>query len=174
MTADPGALYEQVTREFGAALSRLARAYEAGPEQQRDLLQEIHLALWRSLAIFEGQCSLRTWVYRVAHNTAFSHIARDRRRAGERTWGLDEALDMPDPHDSDEATDRERVLEKLYRLIATLHPLDRQIIVLYLEDEDALSIATITGLSPGNVATKIHRIKTLLAQRFHARETRDA
>jgi RNA polymerase sigma-70 factor (ECF subfamily) len=32
---------------------------------------------------------------------------------------------------------------------------------------DAASIGEITGLSPGNVATKIHRIKNILARRFH-------
>jgi RNA polymerase sigma-70 factor (ECF subfamily) len=32
---------------------------------------------------------------------------------------------------------------------------------------DAAATAEITGLAPGNVATKIHRIKNLLAQRFH-------
>jgi RNA polymerase sigma-70 factor (ECF subfamily) len=61
-------LYEQVTTQFGAALDRLARSYEADPDKRRDLLQEIHFAVWRSLATFGGQCSLRTWVYRVAHN----------------------------------------------------------------------------------------------------------
>ena len=38
--------------------------------------------------------------------------------------------------------------------------------MLYLEGVDTASIAEITGLSPGNVATKVHRIKKLLAQRF--------
>jgi RNA polymerase sigma-70 factor (ECF subfamily) len=55
-----------------------------------------------------------------------------------------------------------------------LQVLDRQIILLYLEDMDAASIATIVGVAPGTVATKIHRIKTLLARRFHAEETRHA
>jgi len=72
------ALYEQVAQQFSAALGRLAQAYEANADRQRDLLQEIHLAIWRSLAIFEGQCSLRTWVYRVAHNTAISFAASRR------------------------------------------------------------------------------------------------
>jgi DNA-directed RNA polymerase specialized sigma24 family protein len=44
-------------------------------------LQEIHFAIWRSLPIFDRRCSTRTWIYRVAHNTAYTHIARDRRRA---------------------------------------------------------------------------------------------
>ena len=65
--------YAQAAETFGGAIERLARAYEAGPEERRDLVQDIHVALWRSFAVFDGRCSLRTWVYRVAHNTAASH-----------------------------------------------------------------------------------------------------
>jgi RNA polymerase sigma factor (sigma-70 family) len=77
--SSPDALYEEAVACFGPALERLARAHEADPEDRRDLLQEIHLALWRSFARFAGRCSLRTWVYQVAHNTAASHISRQRR-----------------------------------------------------------------------------------------------
>ncbi|MFZ0806863.1 MAG: sigma factor, partial [Candidatus Sulfotelmatobacter sp.] len=63
-------LYREATAGFGGAICRLARAYEADREKQRDLLQEIHLELWQSLEDFDGRCSLRTWVYRIAHNVA--------------------------------------------------------------------------------------------------------
>ena len=58
-------LYRKVEEEYGAALARMAYAYEANPDLRRDLLQEIHLALWRSFRKFNGRCSLRTWIYRV-------------------------------------------------------------------------------------------------------------
>jgi RNA polymerase sigma-70 factor (ECF subfamily) len=57
-------------------------------------------------------------------------------------------------------------LYKLYALIQRLNPADRQIITLYLEGLDAASIGEITGISPGYVATKIHRIKRILAEQF--------
>jgi DNA-directed RNA polymerase specialized sigma24 family protein len=38
--------------------------------------------------------------------------------------------------------------------------------MLYLEGEEAGPIAEVTGLSPANVATKIHRIKKALAQKY--------
>jgi D-alanyl-D-alanine-carboxypeptidase/D-alanyl-D-alanine-endopeptidase len=63
---EAAARYEEATATYGPALERLARAYEPNPELRRDLLQEIHIALWRSLASFDGRCSLRTWIYRVA------------------------------------------------------------------------------------------------------------
>jgi len=155
-------LYGRVTAELGAALDRLARSYEADPDKRRDLLQEIHLAIWRSLATFNGRCSLRTWVYRVAHNVAATHVLKQRR--ARPLAALDEAL--PEVVvDVDGPIDRQRALERLYALIQQLAPLDREVILLYLEGVDAASIGEITGISPSNVATKIHRIKKVLAGR---------
>jgi len=84
--------YAEVARTFGAALERLAGGYERDPDARRDLLQEIHVALWRSLARYDGRCSLRTWVYRVAHNTAISRVVRPR-AAAPRLVAIDEDLE---------------------------------------------------------------------------------
>src|ERR1044071_3147865 len=73
------ALYKEAAETYAAALQRLVRAYEADADKRRDLLQDIHLALWLSLEKYEARCSLRTWVYRVAHNTATSYVIRQRR-----------------------------------------------------------------------------------------------
>lgn len=86
------ALYREVASDYGTPLDRLARGYEADPDKRRDLLQEIHIAMWRSLANFDGRCSLRTWVYRVAHNVATSHALRHR-RLNSRTFVSLDVLD---------------------------------------------------------------------------------
>ena len=158
-------LYKEAVATYAAAVERLTRAYESDADRRLDLLQEIHLALWRSLASFDGRCSLRTWVYRVAHNVATSQVTRRRSRAPAFV-GLDELEAMPDTVDREQTLDDRRALDRLMALIHELEPLDRQIILLYLEEFDAAAIAEITGLSPGNVATKVHRLKKLLAQRF--------
>lgn len=156
-------LYEEASAAYGAALDRLARSYEADPEKCRDLLQEIHLGLWRSFEGFDSRCSLRTWVYRVAHNVAISHVMRHRRAKSRTLLSLDEVDGIPDKHDPEVAADRHKAMQQLLALIQRLRPLDRQIILLYLEGMDAASIGEITGISPGNVATKIHRIKSIIA-----------
>ena len=159
--------YAEAAAAFGPALERLARAYERDPDKRRDLLQEIHVALWRSLARFDGRCSLRTWVYRVAHNTATSKAIRPRTNAPTLV-ALDDSLESIAAGASEEqAFDRRRALERLQDLISRLRPLDRQVMLLYLEQLDASSIAEITGLSAANVATKVSRIKQILIQRFH-------
>jgi RNA polymerase sigma-70 factor (ECF subfamily) len=164
--AERDQLYQQVLSQHAAAIDRLAVAYELNPEDRRDLVQEIHFAIWRSLATFDGRCSLRTWIYRIAHNTATSHVVRQRRTGN--FVSLDESLAVADKADSEAMLDEHQKLDRLLQFIQQLNPPDRQLIVLYLEDLDAAAIAEITGISPGNVATKIHRIKNHLARRLGA------
>ncbi len=164
------ALYAAAASEHGAAIARVARGYEMDPEKRRDLSQEIHFQLWRSFASFDARCSLRTWVYRVAHHVAASHVLRERRKLS-ALLSLEELEKLPDtePADIEADTDRRRNLDRLERLIQQLKPLDRQVIISYLEDMDAASIAEITGLSAASVAMRIHRVKNVLARRFHSR-----
>ena len=160
-------LYDEVVRTFGPALERLARAYEADPDTRRDLLQDIHLALWRSFETFDARCALRTWIYRVAHNVATSHVIRAHRLKSRQPLSLDSLDTIADSSDAESDANRRLVLERLMSLIQRLSPLDRQVILLFLEGVDASSIGEITGISSGNVATKIHRIKNILVHQFH-------
>ena len=158
-------LYEAFVAEFGPSIERLARAYEVDCDLRRDLLQEIHTALWRSLQAFDGRCSRRTWVYRVAHNTAASHVAASVRRRARDYVSLEAAETLASPHQN--SPEAHLALDRLMSLVQKLRPLDKQVMLLYLEGLEGLAIAEITGASPGSVATKIHRIKAVLARQFH-------
>lgn len=165
------ALFETVATEFAAPLARLARAHEADVHLQQDLLQEIHIALWRSLAAFGERCSLRTWVYRVAHNVAATHMLRNRRRQAHRLTTIDEIDLAAETPDVDAELDASRALQKINALIQTLKPLDRQLIILHLEGLHADEIADIVGISPTNTHTKLTRIRKLLTSRVGVGES---
>jgi len=161
--------YEKAIDLFGRALDRLARAYEADPDKRRDLVQDIHFAIWRSFETYEGRCALRTWVYRVAHNTATSHITRAIRLGRQQFLTLDELAAEPASRERpvDEILGRRRALDRLYELIQRLDPVDRQVIVSYLDGIEAAEIAEIVGASPAAVGMKVYRIKRLLARQFN-------
>jgi RNA polymerase sigma-70 factor, ECF subfamily len=169
MSANPGQeeYWRQAAREYGAALERLAWAYEPDPDRRRDLLQEIHLALWRSFETFDARCSLRTWIYRVAHNVAISRVAR-RRRTEPVFVTLQDIEAQPGPQTLEKAADRHKALARLLALVQQLELVDRQLMMAYLEDLDAETISQITGLSVANVWTRIHRIKNALIRQFHS------
>ncbi|MGJ5819301.1 RNA polymerase sigma factor [Paludibaculum fermentans] len=160
------ARYQDAAVEFGPALERLTRAYEADAEKRRDLSQDIHFQLWRSFERFDGRCSLRTWVYRVAHHVAASHVIRER-RIFSKLVTLEEAEAYPDNPGDLESADQRLHLDRISALIQRLKPIDRQVMLCFLEEMDAAAIGEITGLSPGNVAIRIHRSKNVLAKWFH-------
>jgi RNA polymerase sigma-70 factor, ECF subfamily len=107
-------------------------------------------------------------VYRVAHNTATTYVTRRKSRPWEATLALEDIADVADPVDAVAQSEDRLLLDHLIILIHALKPLDRQVILLYLEGLDAASMSEITGLSAGAVATKVHRIKKVLARSFDA------
>jgi len=161
--ADRDAFFERIAAEYSAPMSRVARAHEADSSLQQDLLQDIHIALWRSLPSFGGRCSLRTWVYRVTHNVAATHVLQRRRHASKNLVSLDDIDIVSEAKAIDAAVDDANMLARLHALILRLKPLDRQVFVLYLEGLPVDEIAEIAGLTQTNTGTKLHRIRTLLA-----------
>ena len=160
--------YEAAAAQYGPAIERIARAFEADPHERRDLVQDIHVALWRSFAGFDGRCALGTWTWRVAHNAAASHVGRRRRRPpAHRLATLEELAETADLADPETAAGERQVLDRLNALIQALGPPDRQVFEIEQHHLPAAEIAEVTGLSPGAVAVKIHRLKALLARRFH-------
>lgn len=165
MSSDQDARYAAAAAEFGGALQRLARATEANPERRRDLLQDMHVALWRSFAGFDDRCALRTWIYRVAHNVAATHVDKER-RSNRSLVTLDQIEHLPAASDVNREAEESESIARLNAIIRQLKSPDRQIITLYLEGVDATGIAEITGLSPGAIATRVSRLKAQLAKLF--------
>ena len=155
--------FSALATEYGPALQRLVRGYEADPALQQDLLQEILVSIWRALPAFEARSSLRTFLYRVAHNVAVTHVIKRRRDRLSRSISLDDEADhvalARDALAQVEARDQ---LQKLAALIRTLRPQDAQIVLLYFEGLEHGEIAEVTGLTATNVGVKVHRIKSLL------------
>lgn len=168
--ASPDEFYKNAIEQWGAPLERLATAYEADREKRRDLIQDIHFQLWRSFHHYDDRCSLRTWTYRVAHHVATSHVLRER-RIFSTLVSLEEFEALPDKDQGLLAVEQHINLAKLAVLVQRLRPIDRQVIVCWLEGIDAESIGEITGLSPGNVAVRISRIKSILARGFRERSS---
>jgi len=157
-------LYAEAAEALGPALARLARAVERDAERARDLEQDIHLALWRSLERFAGACALSTWTYRVAHNVAASHTLSGARAA--RLVGIEAIADLPAADNPEHEAGEAHALARLHGLIARLTPDDRAVILLYLEGLDARQIGEITGQTANAIGVKVHRIKALLTRHF--------
>ncbi len=81
----------------GAALARLAASYARGPGDGEDLFQDIAVAIWQALPRFRGECSERTFLFRIAHNRGIAHVARRRLPTIDAGEDVELADKGPDP-----------------------------------------------------------------------------
>jgi RNA polymerase sigma-70 factor (ECF subfamily) len=138
-------------------LYKVAYIYCRDPEERCDLVQEMAIQLWRSFPSFDGRAAATTWTYRVAMNVAISHRRREGRRI-RNALPLDFAFDVADEtFDADGEHSRH-----LRTLIDGLDEMNRALLLLYLEGFDHAEIAKQLGTSPGNIATRLNRIKARL------------
>jgi len=158
--------FEALLHEHRKMILKLAAAFTRRPQDRQDLAQEITIQLWRAFPRFDPErARFSTWMYRIALNVAISQFRRDTGSVAGHTEALEEhhlnriASQQPDP----EGDER---LCALWELIEKFEPLNRALIVLYLEDRSYAEIAEIIGISQTNVATKISRIKQTLRQQM--------
>ncbi len=142
---------------------KVVRVYCWAPDDRDDLVQDILAQLWRAYPSYDPARPFTTWMYRVALNVAISWVRTHapRQRA---TVPLD-----PDAHDVSAAGLDPVAAERVRALMAVvrqLEPLDRALVLLYLDDHTYRDIAAVLGLSETNVATKLHRLKARLRQRL--------
>ncbi|WP_437630350.1 RNA polymerase sigma factor [Sorangium sp. So ce854] len=159
------ARFAELVDEFSSPIARLARGYEADESRRLDLQQEIWTAVWRALPAFEGRSSHRTWIYRIAHNVATTEALRGRRDRLKRATPLESVAGRPEPsRDVERAAEGREALLRLEASVRALRPLDRQLVLLFLEGFERGEIAEITGLSPENVSVRLSRLRAELAQ----------
>jgi RNA polymerase sigma-70 factor (ECF subfamily) len=153
-------------RDYGAAIERFAAAYEAEPNERLDLMQEIAFALWRALPSFRGECSEKTFVYRIAQNRGLTHRWRRQTRQA-RTVQIDGIADKTiDPVSEGEMPEALVKIsrEELLAAVQKLPGLHRDVLVLSLEGLSNKEIAEVLGISDGNVAVRLTRARSALGR----------
>lgn len=144
-------------RENQSLLNKLIGLYANDPEEKKDLYQEVLYQSWHGRQSYRNEAKFSTWLYRVCLNTILTH----KRKQKIVTYTDDvEPLAPAIQHQALATEDSKR----LYQAIRRLAESDRAIISLHLDGYDNGEIGTIVGISTGNVAVKIHRIKDQLTK----------
>jgi RNA polymerase sigma-70 factor (ECF subfamily) len=159
------ARFEQLLVAHTSAIRRLCVLYESDAAECDDLVQEIAFAIWRALPLFRGECSEKTFIYRIAHNRVLSHRFKKRIQAAPLSAADDVADQSANPAAAAErSSDRELLLNAVRRLPENL----REPVVLRLEGLSDHEIADVLGLSEGNVAVRLtrarHALRAVLTQ----------
>jgi RNA polymerase sigma-70 factor (ECF subfamily) len=155
------AAFTAMIKDNEGIIFKLSRAYCDSIEDQKDLYQEIVFQLWKGYDSFRGDSKASTWMYRVALNTAFSFLRKEKRRG--HSVALGDIQLTYEPHDP---IQEERIKE-MYTQIRRLSDLEKGIMLLLLEGKKYEEIAEITGLTRTTVGTRISRIKDKLKKQLH-------
>lgn len=147
-------------------LHHVANGFADGADRN-DLMQELLLAVWRAVPAFREGAQPGTFIYRVAHNAALTW-RRGRKNYARRVEQYETML-AAEAGGNDAAMEptaaREReTLELIYAHIRVLPPVDRSLMLLYLDGVGYAEMAAIHGISESNVGVKISRLKQKLSE----------
>ena len=142
-------------------LYKVCNSYCRNRNDREDLAQEILIQLWQSFASFDERFRFLTWMYRIALNVAISFYRRDDTRA---RHVLSDELELMNA--ADEAAEQAPEMLALYQLIERLEPLNKALVLLYLDGNSYAEIASVLGISETNVATTIGRLKEAMKQEY--------
>ena len=137
---------------------KVANTYARLAEDRDDLAQEIAARLWHAYPRYDPARSFSTWMYRVALNVAISHVREQTVRGRHDAVPLDEDIhDFADGGGVDQ--EREQHIRLLQGFIQRQRPLERALLLLYLDERPQREIAEILGITESNVSTRIGRLK---------------
>jgi RNA polymerase sigma-70 factor (ECF subfamily) len=154
--------FEEMLRNMDSIIYRICFAFtNRQPDNVDDLYQEITCKLWKGWLGYRGECDLKTWVYRIAYNTAVDDYRARHATDSQRFVPFDDDL-------SDNLTDEvhEEQVDTLYRLIDRLSDKDKEIVFLYLDQVPEKEIARVIGKSVPAVKQSIYRIKNKLKKQY--------
>mgnify|MGYP002395650600 CR=1 FL=1 len=151
--------FTQLIQEHQGMLFKVTSLYTDTKEDQEDLFQETVFQLWKYFETFRNESKITTWMYRVAMNTAITHLRKSKKRPN--AVAVEHLVMLKTENHDPVWEDR---LRQLYQQLNKLNVLEKGIMLLLLEDKSYKEISEITGLAPSNVGTRISRIKKKLRE----------
>lgn len=152
-------IFAETIQTHDAMIRRICFGYSANPQDLEDLYQDVLVNIWRGLRSFRSESSIRTWVYRIALNTCVSTLRARSNRPSQSS--LEDVILI-----ADESLEKREAIKDLYECIATLNPIDKAIMMMWLDEYSYDEIADTIGIKRNNVATRLHRAKEKLKVKF--------
>jgi RNA polymerase sigma-70 factor (ECF subfamily) len=158
--ADRSRQFAELLERHRGIVLKIAASYSREAHGRADLAQEIAAQLWRAFPRWDGARPFATWMYRIALNVAISSL-RELSQRDRHDVPLDVDL-LGSISDDGTAGENDERVRLLHRCIQRLDPLNRALLLLYLDERSHAEIADVLGLTETNVATKIGRLKLRL------------
>lgn len=162
--------FRTLVQRHGLGVQRVVARMVGKPEDVEELVQDALVRAYQALHTFDSsRASLRTWLCRIAYNTAVSHLRTNAKSADLlRAEYNEEALSRLDAGGEAAQQEVDAVLDEaegdrltlLREAIELLPATDQQLLQLRYTDEMSLrEIAYVTDHRPDYVATRLARLR---------------
>lgn len=152
--------FTEVVRHYDHRLRALAYRLLGDRAAMDDALQEAYVKAYRALPGFREDAGLGTWLYQITYRSCIDFQRRESRHRTDSTeWAPPGATADPTADPATTATSR----TDLQRALAAL-PVDQRAAVLLVDAEglDYDAAATVLGVAPGTIASRLSRARTAL------------
>ena len=143
--------FTRIVHEHRATIYSVCYMFAECSDEADELFQEALIRLWQGFEGFEHRSSITTWIYRVSLNTCITHRGKKQRH---KQLKLDIERNLYTDTDKDS-----RQMQQLHERIHRLPPIDRAIVLLWLENMSYDEIAAIVGITPKALSVRLYRIK---------------
>jgi RNA polymerase sigma-70 factor, ECF subfamily len=164
--------FEALVVKYQRRIARHVARYIRAAGDVEDVVQETFIRAYRGLASFRGDSAFYSWLYRIATNSALTHLKRSAQDVLVGDDAPDERSDAFEPGASD-AEHPERTLiakqiaEAVQRALAKLQPQLAEALLLYeVEGKPYAEIAAMLGVPIGTVRTRIFRAREFIMKRL--------
>jgi RNA polymerase sigma-70 factor (ECF subfamily) len=142
---------------------KIVNSYCTDSNEQEDVIQEIIFQIIKSYRHFDHKVKVTTWLYRVAFNVTISHY---RKQITLKKHVVEMPLKVV-AVDDDNSNEYDERIQQLRAFIQEFDPLNKAIVIMYLDGNNHKEISEAMGITVSNVGTKISRIKTQLKKKFN-------
>ncbi|WP_293759321.1 RNA polymerase sigma factor [uncultured Paraglaciecola sp.] len=159
--------FRQILQQHAALLGRVSAAYEANFHLRQELLQEISLAVWQALEKFKGESSVKTYVLRVAHNKAITHVAYHAKQPRNDSYC---EIETPQPShltSTDVQIAQQQQIQTMLNEIRKMPIQTRQVVTMSMEGLSYSEIADACGISSTNAGVILNRARKTLMENIH-------
>jgi RNA polymerase sigma-70 factor (ECF subfamily) len=170
--AAEAAMIDRCRRQDLAAFGELVDAYQArvlgfvrrmvpNPDDATDVTQEVFIRAYQNFHRFDGRCSVRTWLFRIAHNLCIDRSRKVKRMPNEVSLQIsgeiEEDFDAPDTRWE---PDRVLMSDELHAIIeagiASMSEKLRSVLILHDREELAYDeIAQALDIPVGTVKSRL-------------------
>jgi len=165
MSVQPGEeAFLKLVDDSRQRILRICRVYAWSAPDQEDLYQEILVQIWRGLPKLREPRYAKTWLYRVALNTAISFVRKGQNHRKTFSAHQDQLRVWAEERQSQAAeAGPDPQVERLYEALGRLNRVERALMTLYLDDLSYGEIAEVMGMNSNQVGVMLHRTKKKLS-----------